>query len=189
MRPYIALIILLAAIFGLCFLADKGFTKLFRGKVQHKSGRSVRVNRRYGSLGLVVTVLGLAGVFAGFSANWLLFAGGFVLILAGCGLVVYYMSFGIYYDEDSFIWSAFGRKSITYRYEDIKAQQLYTSAAGILIELHLSDGRALQLQPGMKGVLCFVEMASEGWFAQTGKQKEECAFYDPENSCWFPPAE
>ena len=186
---YLALILLAAAIFGICFLADKGFTKLFRGKVQHRSGRSVRVNQRYGSLGLIVAVLGVAGVFAGFSANWLLFAGGWLLILVGCGLVVYYMSFGIYYDDDSFVWSTFGKKSRTYRYEDILSQQLYTSAAGILVELYLSDGRALQLQPGMKGVPCFIKAASAGWFAQTGKNKEECDFYDPDNSCWFPPAQ
>ena len=61
MGPYIALILLMAAIFGLCFLVDKGFTKLFRGKAQHMTGRSVRVNKRYGSLGLIVAVLGIAG--------------------------------------------------------------------------------------------------------------------------------
>ena len=27
------------------------------------------------------------------------------------------------------------------------------------------------------------------WLAQTGKRKEDCDFYDPDNSCWFPPAE
>lgn len=185
---YFALILLVAAVFGLCFLADKGFTKLFRGKVQHMSGRSVRVNKRYGSFGLIVAVLGVAGVFAGFAVNWLMFAGGWLLILVGLGLVVYYMSFGIYYDDDSFVWSTFGKKSVTYRYADILSQQLYTSAAGILIELHLRDGRALQLQPGMKGVNCFVNQASESWFIQTGKSKEESEFYDPDNSCWFPRA-
>lgn len=189
MGPYIALILLMAAIFGLCFLVDKGFTKLFRGKAQHMTGRSVRVNKRYGSLGLIVALLGIAGTFAGFGANWLLFAGGLVLILVGCGLVVYYMSFGIYYDDDSFIWSSFGKKSVTYRYRDIQAQQLYTSAAGILVELHLSDGRALQLQPSMKGVPCFIKAASQGWLTQMGKTAEECEFYDPDNSCWFPPAQ
>ena len=57
---YVALLIIAAAIFGLCFLADKGFTKAFRGTKQHRSGRSVRLNKRYGSIGLLIAVLGIA---------------------------------------------------------------------------------------------------------------------------------
>ena len=125
----------------------------------------------------------------GHSIGWgALFVGGWLLLLVGGGLVVYYMSFGIYYDSDSFIWSTFGKKSVTYRYADIQSQQLYTSAAGILVELHLSDGRALQLQPSMSGVPCFIKAASAGWMTQMNKTPDECEFYDPDNSCWFPPA-
>ena len=189
MGPYIALLIFMAVIFGICFLVDKGFTSLFRNKVQHKSGLAVRLNKKYGSIGLIVAVLGVAGVFGGFAVNWLLFAGGLLLILVGAGLVTYYMSFGVYFDEESFVWSRFGKKSMTYRYEDIAAQQLYTSAAGVLIELHLSDGSALQLQPGMKGVDAFIRKASCVWLQQKKLTAEECEFYDPDNSCWFPTME
>ena len=189
MGPYIALILVIAAVFGVCYLVDKCFTKLFRGKVQHASGMAVKLNKKYGSFGLIMAVMGVAGCFAGFGENWLLFGGGCLLIVVGIGLVVYYMSFGIYYDNDSFVLSTFGKKSVTYSFADITAQQLYTSAAGVVIELYLKDGQATQLQPGMKGVDAFMDCAFAGWLKQTGKTVEECDFHDPSNSCWFPPVQ
>ena len=29
---------------------------------------------------------------------------------------------------------------------------------------------------------------NRAWLAQTGKKKEDCPYYDPDNSCWFPRA-
>lgn len=187
MGTFIPLIIVLAAVFGICYLVDKCFTKLFRGQVQHASGKAVKLNKRYGSFGLIMTALGVAGCFAGFGDNWLLFAAGCVLIVVGIGLVVYYMSFGIYYDEESFILSTFGKKSTTYSFRDIAAQQLYTSAAGVVIELYMNDGRAVQLQPGMKDAYAFLDFAFDRWLNQTGTAVEACDFHDPANMCWFPP--
>lgn len=187
MGPYIALVIVLAAVFGVCYLVDKGFTKLFRGKVQHDTGKSVRLSKKFGSIGLIVAVVGVAGIFAGIAENWLLTAGGGLLLLIGICLIVYYMSFGVYYDQDSFILSTFGKKSTTYHFRDITSQQLYITAAGTLIELYLRDGRTLQLQPGMTGVGSFMDHAFNAWLQQTGQKIENCDFHDPDNSCWFPP--
>lgn len=187
MGPFIALIIVMAAVFGICYLIDKGFTKLFRGKVQHNTGKSVRLNKKFGSIGLIVAVVGVAGIFAGIAENWLLTVGGCLLVVVGIGLIVYYMSFGVYYDHDSFILSTFGKKCATYYFRDITSQQLYTSGAGTLIELYLRDGRTLQLQPGMTGVDHFMDHAFSAWLQQTGRKIENCDFYDPDNSCWFPP--
>ena len=190
MAPYVALIIVVGIVFGVCRLVDIGFTRTFRGMVQHASGKAVRLNKKYGSIGLVMAVLGVAGIFTGVGdLNWLLVVGGGVLVAVGVGLVGYYMTFGVYDDEDSFIHSAFGKKSVTYRFSQIKAQQLYTSAAGVIIELHMDDGRAIQLQPGMTGVDDFMNHAFSAWLQQTGRTVESCQFYDPDNSCWFPPVE
>lgn len=183
------IILVACAVFAICFLLDKVFTKVFRSKVQHNSGLSVRVNKRYGSLGLIIMVVGLAAVFAGFSEEWVLAAGGAVLILIGIGLVVYYMTFGIFYDEDSFILTTFGKRSGQYRYSDIKAQQLYNSYGNIIIELYLADGRTVQLQSGMTGVYPFLDKAFELWLQQTGRKQEECTFHDPDNCVWFPALE
>lgn len=183
---WIAVVIVGALIFGLCFLFDKGFTKVFRGKVQHTSGLSVRLNKRLGSAGLIVFVLGLAAAFSG---GWLMISAGALLMVVGIGLVVYYMTFGVFYDEDSFVYTSFGKRSYTYRYGDICAQRLYNTSGNIVIELHMSDGRDVQLQAGMIGVYPFLDKAFAAWLEQTGRTRESCDFYDPENSCWFPPVE
>jgi uncharacterized membrane protein YgcG len=57
--------IIAIAVFGLCFALDKGFAKLFRNKVQHKSGLAVHLNKRYALFGLVMAVLGLIGFVVG----------------------------------------------------------------------------------------------------------------------------
>ena len=189
MKEYIAVILVAAAVFGICFLVDKGFTKLFRNQSQHHTGKAVRLSKRYGSIGLILTVFGMAVLFAGLPNNWLFIVSSFLIMAVGAGLVVYYMTFGIFYDEDSFILTTFGKRSTTYRYCQIKAQQLYNAYGNIVIELHMGDGRTVQLQAGMEGVYPFLDHAFEGRLQQIGKTLADCPYHDPENSCWFPPLE
>ena len=185
----IAVILIIAAlVFGVCYLVDRAFTRLFRSQAAHKSGKAVRLSRRYGSIGLVVAVIGLAALFAGLSDGWVLTAGGCVLILLGIGLVVYYMSYGVFYDADSFIFMTFGKKSVTYAYRDICRQQLYNNQGHLLIELHMADGNTVHIQSTMNGCYAFMDHAFAAWLRQTGRTEEDCPFYDPDNSCWFPPA-
>lgn len=187
---YVAVILIVAAVFGACFLADKGFTKLFRSQAQHRSGKAVRLNKRYGSIGLLLTVFGTAVLFAGLNGQKLLLLCGVILIPVGIGLVVYYMTFGVFYDDDGFVLTTFGKRSTTYGYRDIRGQKLYLSAGNvILIELYLQDGRTFQLQSVMDGTYDFMDKAFAAWLRQTGRRQEDCSFYDPQNSCWFPPVE
>ena len=183
-------ILVVLGTFALCFAVDKGFTKIFRGKKEHQSGLSVKLNEKYGLVGILLTVLGVAALIAGIrEGSGLLMVGGPIVSLMGVGLLVYYMSFGIFYDEDSFILTTFGKKSMTYRYAEIKGQQLYNASGAIVIELHLTDGRAVQLQASMEGAYVFMDKAFFRWLDQTGRVQEECEFFDPQNSCWFPPME
>lgn len=186
---FVLILLVMGGTFGLCWLIDKGFTKVFRGQKEHQSGLSVRLNKKYGAIGLVLAVIGIAGIFTGLSDSRLLTIGGGILVALGVGLVVYYMTFGVFYDSEGFVLTTFGKKSKTYRFRDIKAQQLYVSYGNVIIELQLTDGRCVQLQSGMVGVYPFLDTAFESWLAQTGRKKEDCPFYDPDNSCWFPPVE
>ena len=187
--PILAALILVALVFGVCYLFDKGFEKIFRNKEQHHSGLSVRVNKRYAAFGAILFTLGLAAIFTGLSSSLLLAAGGALILVIGIGLFVYYVTFGIFYDADSFVLTTFGHKSVTYYYKDIKSQQLYVASGNTIIELHLTDGRNLSLQAAMIGVYPFLDIAFAGWLRQTGHKQEDCPFYDPANSCWFPPME
>ena len=76
-----------------------------------------------------------------------------------------------------------------YSFSDIKSQQLFVSYGNVIIELHMTDGRCVQLQSAMTDVYQFLDHAFISWLLQTGRNKEDCSFYDPDNSCWFPPAE
>lgn len=186
---FVLVILAAAGTFGLCFLVDKGFTKIFRSKAQHKSGLSVRANKRYAVVGLLLAVLSIAAVLNSLDGEWLLLAGGCLLALVGVFLIVYYMTFGIFYDDESFILTTFGKKSTIYRYADIKAQQLYVTYGNVIIELHMTDGRTVQLHANMEGAYPFLDKAYAAWLVQKGLTEEECAFHDPSNSCWFPPVE
>jgi len=60
----LAIIILVAAlVFGICYLVDKGFTRLFRSKAQHRSGKAIRASKRYGGIGTVLMALGSEPLF------------------------------------------------------------------------------------------------------------------------------
>ena len=52
--------------------------------------------------------------------------------------------------------------------------------------LALKDGSTLTLQSTMEGVYPFMDTAFAGWCMQTGHKIDECSFYDPSKSWWFP---
>ena len=182
-----AYLVLAALVFGVCFLVDKGFTKLFRNRQQHKSGMTVKHNKRAALFGLVLGVLGIAGILAGIgSALGLLILSAVVLLMA-VALIVYYLSFGIYYDEKSFLVSSLGKQSAAHAYGDIREQKLYVVQGGsTIVELHMADGRAVGLQSTMEGTYPFLDHAFAAWCRQTGRNPEDCEFHDPSNSIWFP---
>ncbi len=187
---FVAIILLAAATFGVCYLVDKGFSGLFRNQAQHHSGLSVRLSKKYSSVGLIFFALGLAAIFTGInSKSWLLGLGGGVVTVLGICLVVYYMTFGVFYDREGFVLTTFGKRSVTYLYNQIQGQKLYEATGSTVIELHMTDGRTVALQSGMTGVYPFLDAAFENWCRQTGREAASCDFHDPDNSLWFPTME
>ena len=188
---YIGVLVVAALVFGVCFLVDKGFTKLFRSQAQHRSGTAVRQNKKYGAFGLILAVVGIAAIISGISQTVVLLVGGVIVLAMGAALVVYYMTFGIYYDSESFLYTTFGKKGRTYHYSQIRSQQLYVLQGGnIIVELHMTDGSAVQVQLALQGAEDFMNTAFLGWVRQKHIDiRENCEFHDPENSCWFPTEE
>lgn len=176
-----------ALAFGLCFLVDKGFTKAFRSAPQHKSGRSVRQSKHLGGAGIALLVLAVLGLFA--ADSWLLWAASGILAAVGVAFIGYYMTFGIYYDDESFLLCVLGKKRTVYRFCQICSQQLYVSGGKAVIELYMEDGRTFHLQPTMTGIYPFLETAFSGWCSQKDLKKEDCPHYDPDNTCYFPALE
>ena len=176
--------------FGICYLVDKGFARAFRSKAQHRSGLAVRANKRYGIFGVILSALGVMSLCAGITDGAVLLVGGFIVLLMGLCLAVYYLSFGIFYDGESFLQSRFGKKDVTYYYRDIRGQKLYLIQGGnIVVELHMADGNVVSLQSAMDGVYPFLDTAFAGWCLQTGRDPQSCDFHDPSQSLWFPTVE
>ena len=181
---------LAAAIFGICFAVDKAFTKAFRSKAQHRSGMAVRANKLYGLAGLVLSILGILGFLTGLGANILLLIGGLVVLALGIALIVYYLSFGIFYDGETMLVCAFGKKDREYFFREIQGQKLYLIQGGnIMVELHMSDGSAVSLQSSMEGIYTFLDTAFAAWCMQKGIDPQSCTFHDPSQSLWFPTVE
>ena len=90
------MLIIAALTFGVCFLVDKVFHKTFRSTPQHISGLSVRLNKRYATIGVVLFFLGVCALFAGLNGYVALVIGGTIVAAMGVSLIVYYMTFGIF---------------------------------------------------------------------------------------------
>ena len=187
MAQFLPIALIAAVIFSLCYLVDKTFTKLFRSKAQHRSGKAVRANKRYGIFGVILTVLGIMAVCVGITDGPVLIWGGIVVLLMGICLAVYYLSFGIFYDGESLLYCRFGKKDVTHYYKDIVGQKLYLIQGGnIVVELHMADGSAVSVQSAFDGVYPFLDTAFAGWCLQTGRDPQSCDFHDPSQSLWFP---
>ena len=190
MAQFIPIILVAAVIFGICYLVDKTFSKLFRSKAQHRSGMAVRANKRYGVFGVVLTVLGIMAVCVGITDGPVLIWGGIFVLLMGIALTVYYLSFGIFYDGESLLLQRFGKKDAVYSYKEIVGQKLYLIQGGnIVVELHMADGSAVSVQSSFDGVYPFLDTAFAGWCLQTGRDPQSCDFHDPSQSLWFPTVE
>ena len=187
----IAILLLVAAVFGICFLVDKGFTKLFRNQKQHKSGKAVRANKRYATVGLVLSILGVATLFQAPRENVGLLLGGVAVLIVGAGLILYYLSYGVFYDEDTMLVTGFGKKKQTWKFSQIQSQKLYLIQGGsVVVELHMEDGKTISVQTrSMEGTYPFLDHAFAAWCRQKGLDPETCDFHDPANSKWFPTVE
>lgn len=180
-------ILVAAATFGICYLFDKGFQKYFRNKKQHRSGLAVRLPKVYSIAGVLLSVLGTIALINGIAERNILLYGGLLVLLLGVCLCIYHLSFGIFYDEDSFVHTTFGKKDVTYRYSDILGQKLYVITGGsIVVELHMADGKAVSVQSTMNGAYPFLEAAFAGWCRLKAIDPQACEFHDPANHLWFP---
>ena len=187
---FVAILLIVAAVFGLCYAVDKLFSALFRSKAQHRSGMAVRAAKRYGIFGVILSVIGILGIAGGAGSDTVLLVGAVIVLLMGAGFAVYYLSFGVFYDGETFLVSSFGKQSREYHFRQILGQKLYLVQGGnIIVELHMEDGTTVSLQSSMEGIYPFLDTAFAAWCLQTGRDPQSCDFHDPSQSLWFPTVE
>jgi len=184
-------LLIIAATFGVMFLLDRGLTKLFRSRDQHRSGTAVRLKKHYGILSLALMVLGVLGIINYFpEKNLTLLLGGLLVFPGGAVLGIYYLTHGIFYDDESFLYTSFGNRSVSYRYGDIRGQKLYEIQGGtLLVELHMADGKTVAVQGTMEGAPAFLDKAAHARMRQLGLNSHECDWFDESKGQWFPPVE
>ncbi len=184
-------LILGALVFGVLYLLDRTFTRIFRNQAQHHSGTAVRLKKGYGVASVLLCVIGVLCLMQYLMA-WegiMLFCA-IVLLAMGLGLGAYYLGFGIYYDDETFLVTNFGKKNRVYRYGDIEGQKLYLIQGGsYLVDVYMTDGRNVGIQTSMPGAYDFLDKACHARFRQLGVNSFECDWFDESQSCWFPPKE
>ena len=184
-------LIIAAATFGVMYGLDKLFTKFFRNQAQHHSGTAVRLKKGYGIASVLLCIIGVLCLMQYIAAREGLMLFCFIaLMLMGVGLGAYYLSHGIFYDDESFLFTTLGKKGRTYRYADIEGQKLYLLQGGsYLVDLYMSDGNNVSIQTSMPGAYDFLDKACHARFRQLGINSFECDWFDESQSCWFPPKE
>ena len=184
-------LIVAAAAFGVMYGLDKLFTKLFRSQAQHHSGTAVRLKKGYGIAAIALCLLAVMSLMQFImDGEMLMLVCAVVLIAMGGGLGAYYLTHGIFYDDDTFLFTTLGKKGVTYRYADITGQKLYVLQGGsYLVELYMAQGGTVSVQTSMPGAYDFLDKACHARFRQLGINSFECDWFDESQSCWFPPVE
>ncbi len=176
-----------ALVFFLCRGVDRAFQRIFRSKAEHLSGLAVRVSKRYGLFGVILTAIGVAAPFTVGTQGKIMLYGGIAVAIMGIAMIVYYLSSGIFYNDDSFRVCAFGKRDSVYRYNQIASQRLYVLTGGsLIVELSMTDGSAVSVATTMDGAEAFLDAAFAHWCRQRGVNPAECIFHDKEKSWWFP---
>lgn len=186
-----AYLLIAALTFGAMFLMDRTFTKIFRNQAQHHSGTAVRLKKGYGVAGVLLCAVALLCLTRFLAAGEKLMLLCFVVLLVmGGGLGAYYLTHGIFYDDETFLYTTLGKKGRDYRYAQIDGQKLYLlQGGGHLVELYMNDGSSVSIQTSMPGAYDFLDKACHARFRQLGINSAECDWFDAGNCCWFPPKE
>lgn len=184
-------LLIAAMTFGVMFLLDKGFTRLLRNQAQHRSGTAVRLKKSYGTGSILLCLLAVLALMQYVTRqNTLMLVCGVTVGATGVGLGVYYLRVGIFYDDDSFLYTPLTKKAAAYRYAEIAGQKLYLLQGGShVVELYMADGSSVSVQTTMTGAYDFLDKAAHARFRQLGQNSAEYDWFEPENSCWFPPME
>ena len=185
---YVLYILLVAVIFGLVALVDLLLKKLFPQNETIKRGNAVRMPRYSSILGLIMTLLAvIALLFLPLEGETLLWIGCIVVLLMGVYLLVNYNRFGIFYDEEQFIYRALTKKAKTYRYAEIESQRSFIAKSGYNTILYVA-GDEIQLYGAMQGLGSFLNKAFFRWCDQKGIDPDTVE-NDPAALVFFPAPE
>lgn len=168
---YVWYILLIAAMFGLVALADFLLQKFFPKPDVMRKGKVVRMPRYSFILGLLVTFFAIVGLLYLPFEEKLLWWGCWLVLAMGAYLLTNFWRFGIFYDDEGFVYRTLTQKVKTYRYADITAQRSFLAKSGVNTTLYAA-GEEIPLYSAMQGLGDFLHFAFYRWCEETGTDPE-----------------
>ena len=114
-------VLICAFVFLVCFLIDTLFKLIFPKSKLEKSKQVVRPPRRSAVIGVILTFAGVAMLVKNLAGtpDTLFLIGSAVAVIFGVLLLCTYFSVVIYYDDEGFLYKAWGHGKKEFRYSQI----------------------------------------------------------------------
>lgn len=186
MSPYILMLIVCAAVFLVCFLIDTLLKVIFPKSKLEKSKQAVRPPRRSAVIGVILAFLGLAVVvrIAPKEHDTLLLIGAIGAMVIGAVLLCTYFSVVIYYDDEGFLYKAWGHGKQEFLYSQIKGQRSLLTRGGVNTILFVGDAE-INLYGAMQNLNAFLSKAFFKWCQVKGIDPDSVE-NNPRMATYFP---
>ena len=182
-------VIICAFVFLVCFLIDTLLKLIFPKSRLEKSKLVVRPPRRSAVIGIILIFAGVVVLLKqlGGQTDTLLLIGSIVAMIFGIILLCTYFSMAIYYDEEGFLYKAWGHRKKTYHYNQIKGQRSLMTRGGINTILFVGEDE-INLYSAMQNLNTFLSKAFFRWCAAKGIDPDSVE-NNPQLLTYFPDPE
>ncbi len=182
----ILVVAICAFVFLICFLIDTLFKLIFPKSKLEKSKQAVRPPRRSAVIGVILTFAGAAMLVKLLpeKTDVLFLIGSIVAIIFGVILLCTYFSVVIYYDDDGFLYKAWGHGKKEFRYSQIKGQRSLLTRGGVNTILFVGD-EEINLYSAMQNLNAFLSKAFFKWCAARGIDPDSVE-NNPRMATYFP---
>ena len=179
-------VLICAFVFLVCFLIDTLFKLIFPKSKLEKSKQVVRPPRRSAVFGVVLLFLGVAVLvqFVSKKDDTLLLLGSIAAIIFGIILLCTYFSVSIYYDDEGFLYKAWGHGKKEFRYSQIKGQRSLLTRGGVNTILFVGN-EEINLYSAMQNLNAFLSKAFFKWCAAKGIDPDTIE-NNPRMATYFP---
>ena len=183
---YVLLLLLCAVVFLVCFLIDKLFALIFPKSKTEKSGNVVRLPRRNAVAGVLLVFVPLVVLlfFIPEGGDTLMTVGCVTAIVLGVILLVNYLSFAIYYDDEGFVYKDLRRKKTSYHYSQIRGQRSVMTRSGVNSILFVGKDE-LNVYSTMQDLNAFLNKAFYKW-CEIKQIDPASVENNPAMFTWFP---
>ena len=186
MNKYVFVLIVCAVVFLVCFLIDSLLKLLFPKSRLEKSKQVVRPPRRSAVIGVILTFAGAAMLVKLLpeKGDLLFILGSIVAVIFGVILLCTYFSFVIYYDDEGFLYKAWGHGKQEFRYSQIRGQRSLLTRGGVNTILFVGE-EEINLYSAMQNLNAFLSKAFFKWCAAKGIDPDSVE-NNPRMATYFP---